>query len=233
MPARVLTNTNEQLLESRDTVARLREFAVRIANDHGDDARVLAANMVHAVLDGEPEQLTELENAAGPGCSLLLIQSAQEESAMPEVKIEVNTSASPERVRAALLDFSERRPQIWPGIEPSLYEVYDVGETHADIKEGSRLPGSSLWAKEHYDWSATDTVTWTVRESNFCAPGSYVSATITGKSDGGSRIDIVWNRTPTTFTARLAAFIIRATRGKPIAASMRQGLSLLENAPER
>ena len=97
---------------------------------------------------------------------------------MPKVELDVETSASPEAVRAALLDFSDRRPEIWPGIDPSLYEVYTIGDTFADVREGSKMPGTSIWAKEHYDWSSQDLVTWTVQESNFCAPGSYVSAAI-------------------------------------------------------
>ena len=40
--------------------------------------------------------------------------------------MDVETAVEPARVRAALLDFSPRRPEIWPGITPSLYEVYEV-----------------------------------------------------------------------------------------------------------
>lgn len=57
--------TNDQLLESHDTVARLREFAVRIGNHYGDEAPVLTAGMVQAVLDDEPGKLADLESAAG------------------------------------------------------------------------------------------------------------------------------------------------------------------------
>lgn len=63
MASNVLTNA--QLLESADIVARLREFAVRIGDRHGDEAQVLSAGMVQAVLDDEPEKLADLEAAAG------------------------------------------------------------------------------------------------------------------------------------------------------------------------
>ena len=150
---------------------------------------------------------------------------------MPKVELDSETSASPEAVRAALLDFSERRPEIWPGIEPSLYEVYTVGDTFADVREGSRMPGGNIWAKEHYDWSATDEITWTVQESNFCAPGSYVSAAIAAAGQGGSRIHVIWNRTPTSMAGRLATVLIQLTRGRPVAASMRRALAKLETPP--
>lgn len=63
---------------------------------------------------------------------------------------DLETSASPEKVRSALIDFSERRPQLWPGIEPSLYEVYSIAETTADVREGNKVPGGKVWAV----WSA-------------------------------------------------------------------------------
>jgi hypothetical protein len=104
---------------------------------------------------------------------------------MPHVEVDTDTTLPPERVREALLDFSDRRPDIWPGLDRSLYEVYEVGETTADIKEGSRLPGTTIWAHEHYDWSDPDTVRWTVVESNFCTPGSRVYATLHPRDGGG------------------------------------------------
>ena len=147
---------------------------------------------------------------------------------MPKVQMDLETSVPVERVRDALLDFTDRRPRLWPGIEPSLYEVYEVGETSADIKEGSRMPGMSVWAVEHYDWSQPGLVTWTVRRSNFCTPGSYVSAAMQPRAGGGTRVRIVWTRTPTTFAGRLATFLIVATRGRPVAASFRRAMKVLE-----
>jgi len=147
---------------------------------------------------------------------------------MAKLELDVDTSLTPERVMAALLDFSSRRPEIWPGIEPSLYEVYSVGETSADIREGTKFPGMKIWAREHYDWSTPGTVTWTVQESNFSAPGSYVSATITPGEGGGSRIHVVWDRTGTTFVGRMIVSMIKLSKGKPLAVSMKKALNKLE-----
>ena len=148
---------------------------------------------------------------------------------MPKVEMDVETAVDPELARAALLDFSPRRPQVWPGITPSLYEVYEVGETTADVKEGTR----TVWAREHYDWSAPETVRWTVVESNFCSPGSYVQATIKPRQGGGSRIHIEWNRTPSSLQGRIATILIKATNGKPIAASFKKAMDKLERDPGR
>jgi hypothetical protein len=147
---------------------------------------------------------------------------------MPKVRINLESSVPPGRLRSALLDFSADRPKLWPGIEPSLYEVYSVGETRAVVKEGSKMPGSLFWAVEEYDWSDPSKITWTVRESNFCAPGGSVSATIEARDGGGSRIEVVWNRTPTTFVGRMAAVLIVATRGRPVAASFTKAMKIQE-----
>ena len=147
---------------------------------------------------------------------------------MPRVELDIDTSVSPEGVREALLDFSERRPEIWPGIEPSLYEVYEVGDTFANVQEGSRMPGMTFWAKEHYDWSSSEAISWTVQQSNFCAPGSYVSAAIRPRADGGSRIHVIWDRTATSIGGRLAMLMITVTRGQPVAASIKRALAKLE-----
>jgi hypothetical protein len=146
---------------------------------------------------------------------------------MPRLEVDVTTTVAPERVRSALLDFSPDRPKVWPGIEPSLYEVYSVGETTADIREGNKVPGGVVWAKEHYDWSDPRTITWTVVESNFCAPGSRVKATIEPNGTGGSRIHIDWARKPISLSGRLGMLMVTGTRGAPIKASIRSGLKRL------
>ena len=106
--------------------------------------------------------------------------------------MDIETRLDPDRVKAALLDFSPRRPELWPGIHPSMYEVYSVGPASADIKEGTKVPGGMFWAKEHYDWSTPGVITWTVVESNFSSVGSYVSAAITPKPGGGSHVHVTW-----------------------------------------
>jgi hypothetical protein len=149
---------------------------------------------------------------------------------MPSVDTAVETTLPPDTVRAALLDFSERRPEIWPGLAPALYEVYTVGVSTAEVKEGTKMPFGSVWAREHYDWSDPDTVRWTVQESNFCTPGSYVSATTRLRDDGGTRIEIHWERTGTTLMGKIACRLIVATKGKPVAGSVEKALRKLEAA---
>jgi hypothetical protein len=148
---------------------------------------------------------------------------------MARLELDVETPVAPERVREALIDFSECRPEIWPGLERSLYEVYSVGETTAGIKEGSKLPGMTVWAREHYDWSDPRTVRWTVKESNFCTPGSHVAATLDPREGGGTRVHVEWERTGTTRAGRFAVRAMTLTKGRAIGRSMEKGFRQLED----
>lgn len=146
---------------------------------------------------------------------------------MPRLEVDCHSALLPDQVVQALTDFSPRRPQIWTGIAPDHYEVYSVSDTEAHVKEGTKQGPIDIWAKEHYDWSKPGVVQWTVEESNFCTPGSFVRATITA-GGGGSEIHCEWERTATTLMARMAFVMLKLTGGKPIESSMRDGLANYE-----
>jgi hypothetical protein len=127
---------------------------------------------------------------------------------MTRFQVDYETTCSPEGVVAALTDFTERRPRIWPGLASEYYEVYSVGETTADIREGSTKP-VRVWAKEHYDWSTPGTVRWTVQESNFCTPGSGVVVNVSPGSDGGSQVHLLWERRPINAKGRMIMMFMK------------------------
>lgn len=145
---------------------------------------------------------------------------------MVRVEFDMETTLPPERLVEALTDFTDRRPQLWPDLNPDIYEVYEVGETTADVREGSRSP--KIWAREHYDWSTPGLVTWTVRKSNFCAPGSSVSARVTPKNDGGSRVHIRWERIPLGMRSRVMLGLVGLSGGRPVKARVREAFDNLE-----
>jgi hypothetical protein len=147
---------------------------------------------------------------------------------MPRIEMDTETSLPPEQVVAALTDFTERRVEIWPGISPKYYEVYSVGDTSAEVREGTVAGPMKIWARERYDWSTPGTVQWTVMESNFCKPGSYVRADVGARQGGGSRIHCTWERTATNLGYALMFQMIKLSGGKPISKSMNQGLENYE-----
>src|SRR5215470_3879001 len=113
---------------------------------------------------------------------------------MPLVTFDMRTALPPERVLAMLTDFSPRRPELWPTLAPELYEIYEIQPTCADVKEGSPPP-TRMWERAQYDWSVPGRVRWTVRKSNFFAPGSYTEVTVKMSNEVGSELYVESNRT--------------------------------------
>jgi hypothetical protein len=142
---------------------------------------------------------------------------------MAKLELDIDTTLPPDKVMAALTDFTERRPDLWPGLAREYYEVYSKGEASAEVREGSVKP-TRVWAKEHYDWSTPGKVTWTVKESNFCRPGSNVSAQIQAGPERGSRIHMVWERWPSNMKGRLIIGMLVLSRGSPITSSTKKAL---------
>ncbi len=75
------------------------------------------------------------------------------------LEVEVDSDVPADLIRLALLDFSERRPDIWPQLDRKTYEVHWIEEMTAELTEGSPFP--KVWSRERYDWSHPTTITWT------------------------------------------------------------------------
>ena len=146
---------------------------------------------------------------------------------MARIEFDVGTTLPLEKVRAMLLDFSEGRPDTWPGLARDQYKVYSVGETSAEIREGNKRP--KVWARERYDWSRPGIIKWEVVESNFSKPGSYLEAHLNQRDGGGTTVHIIWNRTATSPMGTIALGLIKLTRGAPVKASMRAAFKKAES----
>ena len=144
---------------------------------------------------------------------------------MARFEFEMRSRASPEAIRAALLDFTERRPRFWPGLPADQYEVYEVGDTSAEIREGYRGP---IWWRERYDWSDPDRIRWAAVDSGFGTTGSYVVWEINRTEGGGSTSRVTWDRNGRTVFGKLFVALMALTRGYFIRRSLQMGLSRIE-----
>jgi hypothetical protein len=106
--------------------------------------------------------------------------------------VEFDTPVAPERIVSAMTDFSDRRPDLWPMLAPSLYAVHSVGQNTADVTEGSTRP-FEVWAREAYTWSHPNMVRWEVTESNFSLPGHGHTLTVE-QTDTGSHVRLDYDR---------------------------------------
>lgn len=144
---------------------------------------------------------------------------------MTELRFSFDVPVAPDVVVGALTDFSPERPAIWPDLDPAIYRVLELQPTSAVVREGQRTP--RLWAVEEYDWPTPGVVTWTARESNFCAPGSFMSVHAEPLAQGGSHLTVTWNRRATSGKGRLIVGLVGITRGRPLAKSLAAALSRL------
>ena len=125
------------------------------------------------------------------------------------METELETKLPPDSVVAALTDFSDRRPDVWSGLKREQYEVYEVGDTWAEVREGS---SKSIWARERYDWSTPGTVKWTVVDSPFSSTGD--SVTVTASPSGtGSKVHIAWRRRGKTVLSKVMLAILSLFMG--------------------
>jgi Polyketide cyclase / dehydrase and lipid transport len=147
---------------------------------------------------------------------------------MIQIRFEVDTPLSPQQVRAAATDFSERRPQIWSGIDPERFSVHALGDTTAEVTEGGREFGG-IWARERYDWSDPDLVVAQVLDSNIFGSGSRWELRVRPGPDGGSRVEWASLRQPSSLKGRLLVLVLRVA-GRPLLRGyLRKTLAKLEH----
>jgi Polyketide cyclase / dehydrase and lipid transport len=140
---------------------------------------------------------------------------------MAHVEFDIASRLPPERIIAALTDFSDRRPELWPGLNPKEYRVHASGDTWADVREGN---GGPIWARERYDWSQPGNVTWTVQESGFARPDDFVSVDVAPDGSGGSRLHVAWTRHGANLIGAAVVALIRLTGGRPVRSAIEAGL---------
>jgi hypothetical protein len=134
----------------------------------------------------------------------------------------------PQQVRAAATDFSERRPQIWSGIDPKRFTVHALGDTTAEATEGGREFGG-IWAREQYDWSDPHLVVARVLDSNIFGPDSRWELRARPGPAGGSRVEWTSLRQPSSLKGRLLVLILRVA-GRPLLRGyLRKTLSKLDH----
>lgn len=137
---------------------------------------------------------------------------------MTRLTFTVDSPRPAEDVLGALVEFTERRPELWPAIDPAVYQVHTVGDGTAEVTEGSDVMGG-IWAHEHYDWSG-DTVRATIVESNLWHPGGTWQATVTPSDAGGSRVEVVRDRRARTLKGRVLETLLKVVGRRLLASDL-------------
>jgi len=111
------------------------------------------------------------------------------------VRVVVRTTVPAERVLEAARDFSARRADVFSAVRIPHMTVHALGATSADVTEGTPAGIGVNWERCRYDWSRPGIVTATVTDSNvYAVPGSVWEISAVPDDDGGSRVEMVWER---------------------------------------
>ena len=114
---------------------------------------------------------------------------------MTVIKVEAESTLPPDRVLHAAHDFSDQRESVFPAVSIKRMQVHEMGQTSADVTEGTRAGPIVNWERCRYDWSTPGRVIATVTDSNvYAMPGSKWEITATPNEDGGSYVEMTWTR---------------------------------------
>jgi hypothetical protein len=145
-----------------------------------------------------------------------------------ETRYELRVRHLPEVVIAALIDFTPRRPLIWPETShPNVYRLHRLHATDAEVTEG--LPFS--WSRERYDWSEPGVVTLTQLDSNVARDG-LIRYDITPVQEG-SRIVCTRSRAFYGTRARIAGTVMTLIGARLLKAQLRRGIERFVDIADR
>jgi hypothetical protein len=139
---------------------------------------------------------------------------------MTVINIDVRSTLSPDDVLRVLTDFSERRAEVWPGVDADSFTVHDQGDGFAEVTEGNSIG----WERERYTWDATSgTVAAETLDSNLWASGSRWDYRIT-PVEGGTQIGVRLERHGKGIKGKLIQALIPVIGKKMITASLESAL---------
>jgi hypothetical protein len=134
------------------------------------------------------------------------------------------TTASPERLLAALTDFGPGRSQLFPNSADAYLKIHDQGDDYADVTEGS----SGTWERLHYDWSDPKRVVMTTTDSNAWGGHSGHTYTFTPLPDGTTRVEATVVRDGKNFKGRFFAVVFRAFGTKVLGGAFQKTIRAIE-----
>jgi hypothetical protein len=113
---------------------------------------------------------------------------------VPTIRVLAESALDPAQILAAACDFSPRREQVFKAVSMERMTIHRLGESPADVTEGTSTGIGENWERCDYDWSRDGIVTATVTDSNaYAVPGSRWE--ITARRNGSATdVEMVWIR---------------------------------------
>jgi hypothetical protein len=142
------------------------------------------------------------------------------------IHYEADGAISADRFVAALVDFSERRPALWPNLDAKFYELHELGDTWAEVTEGTDVLGG-VWARERYDWSEPGIVRLRLVEARDFRPGTLIEYRVASRPDGGCHVAVDFQRIAASLRGRFVGLVVQLTGSRRFAADLRETLDRL------
>jgi hypothetical protein len=146
---------------------------------------------------------------------------------MAKIRFDLESSLAPAAIRGAATDFTARRPDLWPNIDPGVYQLHGSGEGWAEVTEGSSIMGG-IWARERYDWSTPGCVRATVQDSNVFRAGGVWELAATALDGGGSHVSVLSHRQAKGLKGHLLGAMLALLGGKVMPLATQRTLELVE-----
>jgi hypothetical protein len=143
-----------------------------------------------------------------------------------KIHYEADGAISADRFVAALVDFSERRPALWPYLDAKFYELHELGDTWAEVTEGTDVLGG-VWARERYDWSEPGIVRLRLVEARDFRPGTLIEYRVASRPDGGCHVAVDFQRIAASLRGRFVGLVVQLTGSRRFAADLRETLDRL------
>ena len=135
---------------------------------------------------------------------------------MAKIHYEADGAIGADRFIAALTDFSERRPELWPDLDARFYELHELGDTWAEVTEGTDVLGG-VWARERYDWSEPGIVRLRLVEAADFRPGTVTEYRVSSRPDGGCHVEVDFQRIAASLRGRIVGVAVQLTGARRFA----------------
>jgi hypothetical protein len=140
------------------------------------------------------------------------------------------TTVPPERVMAALTDFSDHRFEIFANLDRNHFKIHQVGPAAAEVTEGASILGG-IWERIRYDWSQPGTVRLQSLESNAFTPDSSWLYQLDQDGTGGTRVNLTVRRIPRGSKGRVLVTLLRVLGAKALGDDLARTLRAIEAEP--
>ena len=143
---------------------------------------------------------------------------------MSTIRMQENTTSTPEQFVAALTDFGPGRSTLFENSADSELTVYNLGEKHADVKEG----GGGTWERLYYDWSDPEHVVLTTTDSNVWGGRSGHTYTFTRRANGTTDVELITVREGKNLKGRLLGVVLGTVGKRVLTSAFKNSVEAIE-----